>query len=79
MPKVKHLSRYIAQYAIVPTGEHDKNMFASQLIESCPNFHKSGSSIGMRKKYYGMDALLVRYGSYIYNVSSYPEIYNLAH
>lgn len=27
------------------------------------------------KAYYGQDALLVRCGSYIYNVSSAPEIY----
>lgn len=27
------------------------------------------------KAYYGRDALLVRCGSYIYNVSSAPEIY----
>ena len=30
---------------------------------------------GMKKAYYGQDALLVRCGSYIYNVSSAPEIY----
>ena len=29
----------------------------------------------MKKVYYGRDALLVRCGSYIYNVSSAPEIY----
>lgn len=40
-----------------------------------PNFHKSGSISGMKKAYYGRDALLVRCGSYIYNVSSAPEIY----
>ncbi len=28
-----------------------------------------------KKAYYGRDALLVRCGSYIYNVSSAPEIY----
>lgn len=40
-----------------------------------PNFHKSGSISGMKKAYYGRDALLVRCDSYIYNVSSAPEIY----
>lgn len=40
-----------------------------------PNFHRSGSIIGMKRIYYGTDALLVRCGSYIYNVSSEPEIY----
>ena len=49
------------------------------ILPELPNFSKSGSSIGMRRKYYGMDALLVRYGSFIYNVSAYPEIYEKAH
>ncbi|MBT2621244.1 hypothetical protein [Chryseobacterium sp. ISL-6] len=40
-----------------------------------PNFHKSGSITGMKKLYYGKDALLVRCGDYIYNVTSEPEIY----
>lgn len=44
-------------------------------ISSFPNFHKSGSISGMKKTYYGRDALLVRCGGYIYNVSSAPEIY----
>ena len=44
-----------------------------------PNFHKSGSIAGMRRLYYGADALLVRCGSYIYNVTSAPEIYAQAH
>ncbi len=45
-----------------------------------PNFHKSGSITGMKKLYYGKDALLVKSGSYIYNVSSEPDIYhNKAH
>jgi hypothetical protein len=41
-----------------------------------PNFHKSGSVRGMKKLYYGMNALLVRCGSFIYNVTSEPSIYN---
>ena len=41
-----------------------------------PNFHKSGSVSGMKKLYYGKDALLVRCGNYIYNVSSEPDIYH---
>ena len=44
-----------------------------------PNFHKSGSITGMKKLYYGKDALLVRCGNWIYNVSSEPEIYDMAH
>ena len=39
------------------------------------NFHKSGSITGMKNKYYGRDALLVRCGNYIYNVTSEPKIY----
>lgn len=37
-------------------------------IERYPNFHCSGSIKGMKELYYGKDALLVRCGSYIYNV-----------
>ncbi len=45
-----------------------------------PNFHKSGSIVGMKRLYYGKNALLVRCGSWIYNVSGEPRIYhNLAH
>lgn len=49
-------------------------------IDSFPNFHRTGSIAGMKKLYYGEDALLVRCGSYIYNVTSEPSIYfNEAH
>lgn len=48
-------------------------------ISRFPNFHKSGSITGMKKLYYGKDALLVRCGNWIYNVSSEPEIYDMAH
>jgi hypothetical protein len=47
-------------------------------IEKFPNFSVGGSIKGMKKQVYGKDALLVRCGSYIYNVSSKPEIYNVA-
>jgi len=40
-----------------------------------PNFSATGSIKGMKKLYYGKDALLVRQGAYIYNVTSAPEIY----
>lgn len=46
-------------------------------IDRYPNFHKSGSISGMKQKVYGMNALLVRCGSYIYNVPS--EVYYAAH
>ena len=48
-------------------------------ISNFPNFHKSGSIRGMKEKYYGKDARLVRCGSYIYNVTSKPSIYRMAH
>lgn len=48
-------------------------------IDNYPNFHKSGSIIGMKEKYYGKDALLVRCGNYIYNVTSNPAIYDEAY
>jgi len=48
-------------------------------IDDFPNFHKSGSISGMKKKYYGKDALLVRCGSYVYNVTTKPSIYRMAH
>lgn len=44
-------------------------------LDEFPNFDKSGSISGMKKKYYGKDALLVKCGNYIYNVTSKPEIY----
>ena len=47
-------------------------------LSAYPNFHKSRNVVGMKRKYYGRDALLVRSGDYIYNVSATPEIYNQA-
>lgn len=44
-----------------------------------PNFSRTGSIRGMKRLYYGAKALLVRQGSYIYNVSSRPDIYAQAH
>ena len=44
-------------------------------LEKFPNFSATGSVIGMKKLYYGKDALLVRCGSWIYNVTSEPGIY----
>lgn len=37
-------------------------------LSQYPNFSVTGSIKGMKDKYYGKDALLVRSGSYIYNV-----------
>ena len=47
-------------------------------IHRFPNFSASGSITGMKRLYYGKDALLVRYNGFIYNVSSEPEIYYMA-
>lgn len=44
-------------------------------ISRFPNFHKSGSISGMKRMFYGKEALLVRCGSFIYNVTSEPSIY----
>lgn len=49
-------------------------------LDAFPNFSASGSVAGMKKLFYGKDALLVRSGAYIYNVTKWPEIYyNKAH
>lgn len=46
-------------------------------LERYPNFSANGSVEGMKKHFYGKDALLVRSGKYIYCV---PErIYYSAH
>lgn len=42
-------------------------------LSQYPNFHASGSIRGMKEKYYGRNAYLVKSGSYIYNVPA--EIY----
>lgn len=44
-------------------------------IDEFPNFSASGNISGMKKQYYGKGALLVKCGSYIYHVSSKPDIY----
>jgi hypothetical protein len=48
------------------------------VVNRFPNFHKTGSITGMKNQFYGKDALLVRCGSYIYNVTSVPSIYEMA-
>lgn len=48
-------------------------------IDNFPSFHKSGSIRGMKDKFYGKDALLVRCGSFIYNVTESPDIYDKAY
>ena len=46
--------------------KHDLSIF--------PNFSASGSIKGMKNLYYGKNALLIRSGSYIYNVTK--EVYD---
>jgi len=73
MPRCKYLS--------IATAKRNK------IDLSCfPSFSASGSIAGMKKLYYGKDALLVRQGGFIYNVSTarskygpyYQSIYDLA-
>ena len=47
-------------------------------LSDFPNFSTTGSIRGMKKLYYGDNALLVKCGKYIYNVTSCPAIYNQA-
>jgi hypothetical protein len=68
--------------AINPYAGDAKNMRVRNLskrheglVSDLPSFHKSGSIKGMKDKYYGKGALLVRCGNYIYNVSADPQIY----
>lgn len=44
-------------------------------ISKYPNFHISGSIKGMKKQFYGKNALLVRCGQYIYNVPNNIYLY----
>lgn len=48
-------------------------------ISRFPNFPRNGSIRGMKKLYYGANALLVRCGNYIYDVTSEPSVYYQAH
>lgn len=43
-------------------------------LSKFPNFSANGSIRGMKKLYYGEDALLIKSGGYIYKVTE--EIYN---
>jgi len=63
----------MARVKTIPVSEKEKYN-----LSDFPNFSKTGSIIGMKKKYYGKDALLVRCGHWIYNVSAEPKIYEQA-
>ena len=58
----------------VKTMQKDKGEALN--ISQFPNFSRTGSISGMKKLYYGHDALLVCCGAYIYNVDI--DTYNLA-
>lgn len=45
-------------------------------LSNFPNFSRTGSIKGMKDKFYGKDALLIKKGAYIYNVSSNPDMYH---
>ena len=45
-------------------------------LNDLPNFSKTGSIKGMKKQYYGKEALLIRCGDWIYNATSKPELYH---
>lgn len=47
-------------------------------LTNCPNIHRTGSVLGMKKLYWGKDALCIRCGNYTYNVSSEPDFYEKA-
>jgi hypothetical protein len=40
------------------------------IISECPNFSSTGSISGMKKLYYGKDAMLIRCGKWIYNCTT---------
>jgi len=63
MPRVKYL---------------DKDKAKKVGLSKFPSFHASGSIRGMKDKYYGKDALLVKSGEHIYNVTTAPRIYRMA-
>lgn len=55
----------------------NKKLAQKYNLSQYPNFSARGSVYGMKKKYYGNDALLVRSGSYIYKVPAF--VYNAAY
>lgn len=42
------------------------------IVQSCPSFSATGSIAGMKRKFYGKEAKLIRCGSWIYNASANP-------
>jgi len=57
----------------------DKDV-SSDILKDFPSFSTTESIKGMKDKFYGKNALLVRSEGYIYNVTSAPYIYHdIAH
>ena len=54
----------------------NKDQKAKYDLSQYPNFSVTGNVFGMKKLYYGMDALLVRSGQWIYKVPK--EVYDAA-
>lgn len=54
-----------------------KDQAARCNLDSYPSFGPNGNVAGMKKKYYGKDALLVRSGAYVYHVPAniYAQAY----
>jgi len=63
----------MARVKYIPVKDKDK--FG---LSEFPNFSRTGSIKGMKDNVYGKDALLVRSGEWIYNVTSRPDIYEAA-
>ena len=55
----------------------NKQMKETYNLSQYPNFSVTGSITGMKKLYYGEDALLVRSGSWIYHVPK--DVYDAAY
>lgn len=66
----------IKSHNTMPRTKNLSKKFAHLVEDKFPNFDKSGSIKGMKELYYGKNALLVRCGNFIYNVTSEPNIYH---
>lgn len=73
MAKPTHKTKATIRLSLKDLTEEEK-----ERLSTCPNIHISGSVLGMKKYYWGMDALCVECGRYIYNVSSEPDLYDKA-
>lgn len=69
--KISIVNPYCADAKIFPLLDYDGDTDLSDF----PNFSADGSVSGMKARFYGKGAMLLRHGGYIYNVTSEPEIY----